>query len=80
MSQRTHTHTHRPVTLAALQDDLVLAVVQQTDGAGSQAGTRRTLSVVILPLAPQPRRGGATLGARYTPAKKQDMPTHSVMP
>lgn len=55
--------SHAPVTLAALQDDLLLAVVQQTDGAGSQAGAQRTLSVIILPLAPQTGRRGTTLCA-----------------
>lgn len=56
-----------PVTLAALQDDLLLIVVLLAQWAWCQAGARGTLSVIILPLTPHTRRRGAALRTGHTP-------------
>lgn len=56
-----------PVTLAALHDELLLAVGQQAAGAAGETGTGGALRVVILPLATQAGRGGTALGAGHTP-------------
>lgn len=55
------------VTLSALYNDCALIVVQQADGACGEAGAGGTLGVIVLPLTPQTRRGGATLSTCHTP-------------
>lgn len=74
MHTQTHTQVRAgdlddslPVTLSTLQDDLLLSVVLVAQRARCQAGTGGTLSVIILPITPQTRRRGTTLGTGHTP-------------
>ena len=57
-----------PVTVLTLQQKLLLQEVVPAHGAGDQAGTGATVGVVVLPLAVEPGRVGATLHTAHTPA------------
>lgn len=56
-----------PVAMPALQDEVVFSVAAHADGAGGQARARRTLRVVVLPLAPQARTRGSAVPAPDAP-------------
>lgn len=57
-----------PVTLPALQDQVLLSVVPVADGAGGQAGAGGALGVVVLPLASWACGRSSTVSAPHTPA------------
>ena len=56
-----------PVTLPALQNQVLLSVVPAADGAGGQARTGGALGVVVLPLASRTCGRGSTVPAPHTP-------------
>lgn len=58
---------HPPVTLSALQNQVLLSVVPAADGAGGQARTGGALGVVVLPLASRTCGRGSTVPAPHTP-------------
>lgn len=58
---------HPPVTLPALQDQVLLSVVPVADGAGGQAGAGGALGVVVLPLASWACGRSSTVSAPHTP-------------
>lgn len=60
-----------PVTLPALQDEVVLSVAPEADGAGGQAGAGGALRVVVLPLAPLARTRGSAVPAPNAPESQQ---------
>lgn len=64
-----------PVTLTALQDQVLLPVVTATRRAAGEAGTGRTLCVVVLPLAPEACRRGPAVPTPHTP-ETQEPPHH----
>ena len=57
-----------PVAVLTLQQKLLLHEVLPAHWAGDQAGAGATVGVVVLPLAVEPGRVGATLHAAHTPA------------
>lgn len=59
-----------PVTLSALQNQVLLSVVPAADGAGGQARTGGALGVVVLPLASRTCGRGSTVPAPHTPGSR----------
>ena len=65
-----NTITVLPVTLLALQDEVVLSVRSLTERTANQAAARPAQAVVTLPITVQARGGGATLHAPHTPEER----------
>lgn len=63
-----------PIALSALQNEVVLSVVSEADGAGGQARAGGALRVIVLPLASQTRTRGSAVSAPNTPESQHPPP------
>lgn len=58
------------VTLQTLNDHLIILVLVPTHWAVYLTAARATLGVVVLPVTPKPRGGGATVYTHHTPVNE----------